>query len=326
MRHVLIGGNGYLGRVTVNLFLAHTNDNLVIVDLAESFQSSSPIIDERVENVVADISEPGSLNNIFVEADDIVHHLATRLLIPNHPRFRRDQYFNRCAVTGTSELLKWMKNSNLKQLIFWSTDMVYGPEATIPRVEEDPRLPYGPYGRSKVAAEDLILHAAARDEVVYTIFRPRLIIGEGRLGILKRLFLLIDRGLPVPLIGSGSNSFQFIGVSDCAQAALLASQKGCKNQIYNLGSLNSPSVKELISTFVNQSESRSHVIPVPGMLVKTILRILNLFTLSPLDPEQYEIADQEVTLDIRKAQNELGWMPTENDQDLLLAAYKSYNG
>jgi dTDP-glucose 4,6-dehydratase len=71
-----------------------------------------------------------------------------------------------------------------------------------------------------------------------SIFRPRLIIGPGRLGILSKLFTLIDANLPVPMIGSGRNPYQFISVFDCAEAARLAWRAGVPNEAYNLGSDN----------------------------------------------------------------------------------------
>ena len=45
-----------------------------------------------------------------------------------------------------------------------------------------------------------------------------MIIGPGRLGLLKKLFFLIKNNLPVPMIGSGKNRYQFISVFDCADA------------------------------------------------------------------------------------------------------------
>lgn len=63
---------------------------------------------------------------------------------------------------------------------------------------------------------------------------------SGRLGILEKLFKLVDHNLPVPMIGSGRNPYQFISVFDCASAARAAFSAGVPNEVYNLGSLNPP--------------------------------------------------------------------------------------
>ena len=87
--------------------------------------------------------------------------------------------------------------------------MTYGTPKTCPVPPDHPQNPLGPYGRSKYAAEKILL---ATESIRATIFRPRLITGPGRLGILGKLFTLIKAGLPVPMIGSGTNRYQMVGV------------------------------------------------------------------------------------------------------------------
>ncbi|MDY6859509.1 MAG: NAD(P)-dependent oxidoreductase [Pseudomonadota bacterium] len=326
MKHVLIGGNGFLGRETVRQILERGGAEIVVVDLPDSFVKFPKVANPRVTYVEADIAAPGALDGIALQPEDVVHHQATKLIIPNQPRFGRDAFFRVCAVDGTREVLAWMKRQGNRNLIFWSTDMVYGPAIQIPRPESHPRHPFGPYGRSKVAAEDIVNAAVAAGDITCTTFRPRLILGPGRLGILEVLFKLIDKGRPVPLIGPGENRFQFVSVSDCARASLLAADKGCPVGVYNLGSENSPTEYELMTEFIRRSGSRSRVIRTPGWLVKGILRGLNLFKIAPMDPEQFEIADLEVSLDISAAKRDLGWVPEHEDTDMLYAAYQSYRG
>ncbi len=325
MKHVLIGGNGFLGRETVRQLLARGDAEITVVDMDASYRSFPPRETPGVAYVTADISQPGALDGVALETSDVVHHMATQLIIPNNPRFGRDAYFNICAVDGTREILAWMKRQQNRNLVFWSTDMVYGPALQIPRPESHPRHPYGPYGRSKVAAEDIIAKSLAAGDITCTTFRPRLILGPGRLGIFEILFKFIDRGWPVPLIGPGTNRFQFVAVSDCARATIMAADQGCPTGIYNLGSENSPTVYELMSDFIKTIGACSRVVRTPAFAVKNTLRLLALLKISPMDPEQFEIADLEVSLDISAAARDLGWVPKKTDTDLLVAAYQSYH-
>jgi dTDP-glucose 4,6-dehydratase len=326
MRHILIGGNGFLGREMVRQILDRPGDTAVVVDMDESFVRFPERALPGITYHRADVSVPGSLDALALGDDDVVHHLATRLITPNNPRFGRDAYFRVCAVDGTTEILAWMKRQGNRRLVFWSTDMVYGPAVQVPRTESHPRMPFGPYGRSKVAAEDIVNRAVAAGDVTVTTFRPRLILGPGRLGILEVLFRMIDAGRPVPLIGQGINRFQFVSVADCARASLTAADMGCPNGTYNLGSENSPMVIDLMTEFVKMTGSRSRIVRTPGWLVKAVLRTLNLFKVAPMDPEQFEIADLDVSLDIGAARRDLGWRPRHRDLDLLVAAYRSYKG
>lgn len=322
MRHVLLGGNGYLSGKLARLLLSE-RDDVHIVDIGLTAAPELAGFNDRLSYTQADISNLSQLRSVRLGAGDIVHHLASKLLIPNRPRFGRDAYYAACNVTGTNNVLRWMSEAGATEMVFWSTDMVYGPALTSPRTEEHPRCPFGPYGRSKVSAEDILI-AARKEGLHITIFRPRLIMGPGRLGILERLFKLIVRNLPVPLIGTGTNRFQFISVSDCARASILAAQKRCPNFEINLGSANPPRVHDLLTDLIRRARSTSRIVRTPAGLVKGILGVMAALKISPMDPEQFLIADQDVVLDINRAAQILNWRPVDSDEDMLFAAYATF--
>ncbi|MEL6751735.1 MAG: NAD(P)-dependent oxidoreductase, partial [Pseudomonadota bacterium] len=190
------------------------------------------------------------------------------------------------------------------------------------RVEEV--VPLGEYGQSKLDTE--VLAQKWREEKGFNIslFRPRLIIGPGRLGILEKLFKLVDMNLPVPMIGSGKNPYQFVSVFDCADAAYLAWKAGFPNEAYNLGSKNPPSVRKLLGRLIAEAGSKSILLPTPGWAVKRTLDTLDAINRPIMDPEQYLIADEECLLDCSKAERELGWEAKMSDDDMLVAAYREY--
>ena len=105
-----------------------------------------------------------------------------------------------------------MKQAGEKNLVHFTTDMIYGHTHTVPMTEDHPVQPLGEYGESKLATEELAAKWREEHKFNISIFRPRLIIGPGRLGILKKLFTLVDMNLPVPMIGSGKNPYQFVSV------------------------------------------------------------------------------------------------------------------
>jgi dTDP-glucose 4,6-dehydratase len=216
-----------------------------------------------------------------------------------------------------------MEGHGLKNLVYFTTDMVYGHTLHHPRFEDHPRAPLGPYGDAKYQTE--LLCDEYRDKGFnITLFRPRLIIGPGRLGILEKLFKLIDHNLPVPTIGNGKNYYQFISVSDCAEACLSAVKAGFPNENYNLGSLNPPTVNDLLKQLIVEAGSKSFLLPTPAALVKFVLDILDRLGMPIMDPEQYLIADETCVLDVSKAKRELAWEPQDNDVDMLFAAYRDY--
>lgn len=319
MKHVLIGGNGFLGR-QLTRDLRNRGADVVVADIAELGGSGAEV---GAAFVRADITKPNDFDAVPLAADDVVHHLAAKLIVPNYPSTNRHAYFWTCIHDGTRNVLDWMRKRGCANLVYWSSDMVYGPALQTPRPEDHPRQPFGPYGQSKVASEDLCF-AARKDGMKVTILRPRLIIGPGRLGIFSKLFSLIERNRPVPLIGDGSNHFQFVSVADCAAASILVVEAGLPQGEYNLGSAEPPTVRQLLSDFIQRVGSRSRLIATPAGLVKATLSVLNRFGVAPMDPEQYMIADQDVVLSIARAERDLGWRPTLSDTDMLVRAYETY--
>jgi dTDP-glucose 4,6-dehydratase len=219
-----------------------------------------------------------------------------------------------------------MQARGAARLIFFSTDMSYGRPKQTPVPVDHPQSPVGPYGRSKLEAEALLRRGAKEFGLSATIFRPRLISGRGRLGILSKLFALIARGLPVPMIGSGRNRYQMIAVEDCAAAALRAADLDCPRGAFNLGSKDPPMVRDLLAALIARAGSRSMLIPTPGSAVKATLSFLDLVGLTLLYPEQYEIADLDYVLDTSLTTSTFGWEPTRRDEDIIFEAFEAASG
>ena len=276
-----------------------------------------------VEYLKMDVTDTSSFEPIVVEEGDIVYHFAARLLVPILPRAEREDYFWQSLYVGTTNVLEWMESKGLRNMVYYTTDMVYGHTVENPRTEEHPCAPIGPYGEAKYQTEHLVDTYREKGFNI-TLFRPRLIIGHGRLGILEKLFVLVDKNLPVPTIGSGKNYYQFISVGDCAAACLAAVDKNFPNENYNLGSTNPPTVNELLKQLVAEAGSKSILIPTPAFAVKWTLDILDRIGKPLMDPEQYWIADETCVLDCSKAQRELDWVPQDDDTSMLLVAYRDY--
>ena len=126
------------------------------------------------------------------------------MLSPIVTRAERHDFFWPVNYHGTQNILHWMEKNGADRLVHFTTDMIYGHSVTVPQDETHPAKPLGEYGESKLATERLAEEYRAKGFRI-PIFRPRLIIGPGRLGILVKLFRLIDMNLPVPMIGGGNN-------------------------------------------------------------------------------------------------------------------------
>lgn len=315
-RHVITGGSGFTGSALIRQ-LAPTGAKIVVFDL----RPPPPELQDQVEYVAGDVTNPADVARLHFSADDAVYHLAARQFADDVPARGRDAWFAEVNAGGTRILVDAMQAGGARRLVFFSTDMTYGLPTQCPVSPDHPQNPLGPYGRSKLQAERIIREAAG---VRVTIFRPRLITGPGRLGILGKLFRLIRAGLPVPMIGKGDNRYQMVGVEDCARAAIMAVEADCPPGPFNLGSATPPTTKELLQAIIRRQNSRSILLPVPSSLLKPVLAGLDKIGLTLLYPEQFGIADRDILLDTSEAERVLGWTPLEDDIDMMNAAYEAF--
>ncbi|MFB9261665.1 NAD-dependent epimerase/dehydratase family protein [Bradyrhizobium erythrophlei] len=318
MRHVITGGAGFTGTYMVSA-LARRGEKIIVFDVEEPLATKNSI-----DFVRGDVRQHRDLRKLHLGRDDVVYHLAARQFHRGVPHRNRDEWFADVNVNGTRCLLEAISAGSTQRLVFFSTDMTYGKPDHTPVNTTDMQLPIGPYGRSKVGAERLLIQACREFGLHATIFRPRLITGAGRLGILKKLFRLIRAGLPIPLIGAGKNRYQMIAVEDCVAAALAAVERNCPLGPFHLGSHEPPTVRELLRELIRRAGSRSILLPIPAVMLQPTLSLLDRAALTLLYPEQFAIANIDYVLDTEGTTKCLGWTPSRSDMDIIFEAYNGF--
>ena len=295
------------------------NEQVVVCDLQDTLHED---ISTACSYKIIDIRDTEGLSHLPIDKGNVVINMAANQYHTKVPK-NREEYFRSVNTEGTRNLLTMMEQKGCTQYIMFSTDMTYGKPQYLPVDTKHPQNPFGPYGQSKLLSEQICREYRAKGMNI-TIFRPRMIMGPGRAGILLKLFKLIDHNLPVPTVGNGHNHYQMISVFDCVSAVLCAIDKGVPNKEYNLGSEDAPDVRSLLQNTIRQAGKHSFVLPTPGKLVKAVLRLLDDIGLTLMYPEQFMIADEEYILDISETKEDLVWQPKYNDADMLAEAYKMY--
>ena len=314
---ILVGGCGFVGAV-LSRRLAMAGMPVIVIDLVPP---ATPL--PGVAYLLADIRNRNSLMDLVGQCPKgaWVIHLAARQYQDGIPKKNRQEWFSTTNVDGSMNVCQFAADLEAGGLVWFSTDMVYGLPRSMPVEESHDLRPIGEYGLSKVQMERAVGNFARDRNLSLTIFRPRLIAGSGRLGVFTKLFYLMSKNLPVPLIGSGRNFYQMVSVDDCASAVLCALEKGCPSRVYNLGSRPTLPVHELMKAFCRSVGSRSAILPMPAKLVGGGLRVMSLLGVDLLYPEQYGLADRNFVVSITKAEDELDWHPQKDDLTLMVEAY-----
>jgi len=113
---------------------------------------------------------------------------------------------------------------NIKKFVFFSTAKAAADKVDGILTEEVIPSPLGPYGESKIAAEQYILNTMSthpnefKDRGVY-LFRPCMIHGPGNKGNLNLLYNVVKKGIPWPL-GAFDNRRTFTSVENICFAVM----------------------------------------------------------------------------------------------------------
>ncbi len=319
---VIVGGCGFLGTALTRRLAAPGKGGGARVVVIDRQAPAAPCA--GVDYHTADIRDAAALLRLARACPPgaWVVNLAARQYQAAIPRRGRAQWFAGVNVDGALHVGRLAAEIRAAGWVQFSTDMVYGLPRAVPVGEDHPHNPVGEYGASKAQMERRVRAFANAHRIPLTLFRPRLISGPGRLGVFTRLFALIHRHRPLPLIGNGRNFYQMVAVEDCARAVLCAIERGCPNTVYNLGSTPTLCVRDLLTALRDRVQSRSPLVPLPAAPVRAALRTLALFGVEPLYPEQYQLADRHFIVTTQKAQSELNWQPSRDDLEMLVDAYR----
>ncbi len=325
MRVLITGGAGFFGLHMARRLLMEGHE-VVLLDIADFDPSEYATLGEplpegweqRLDFRKGDVRDETAVRAALNGVDVVIHAAAALPLW--HPRD-----IITTNVNGTQVVLEQAQRKGLDRVVFISSTAVYGIPEKHPLYEDDPLDGVGPYGKSKIAAEQVCL-AFRRRGMVVPIVRPKTFIGPGRLGVFQILFDWIERGKPIPVIGSGHNRYQLLDVDDLVEAVmrLLTLPTDYVNDTFNIGAERFGTVREDVQTLCDHAGTGAFVVPTPASLVKAVLRTLETLKLSPLYKWVYGTADKDSFVAVDRAKAKLGWSARYSNAEALCRTYDWY--
>jgi UDP-glucose 4-epimerase len=313
MKTVLVtGGAGFFGGV-LKRFLLNEGMRCISVDICPDEDSHPNLVKERV-----DILHATELDRIFsAERVDGVVHCAAVLAHGAKDRAAVE----RGNIDGTRNVLDAMVRHGVKQLVFTSTNCLWGEGRQEPISEMDTPNPVEVYGRSKLAAERLVREYGDLNAI---IIRCPTIIDSGRLGLLAILFEFIDEGRRVWTVGGGRNRYQFIYGKDLAKACMMALEYP-EPDTFHIGSDNVKPLAEVYEYSIRRAHSKSRVCSLPRGAAIAAMKMAYLLGVSPLGPYHYKMIAENFVFDTTKIKRLMGWRPTRSNEEMLWEAYQYYS-
>jgi nucleoside-diphosphate-sugar epimerase len=287
MKILLTGANGFLGRI-----LQH---ELKENELTTLGRSSADIIANLT------ITVP-----IFEKSFDLVIHAAGKAHhVPKS--FTEINLFYEVNVQGTAHLLEGLKSAGIpKYFVFISSVSVYGLIDGDNISESTSLLAQDPYGKSKVEAEFIVSKWCKEHNVICTILRLPLVVGENPPGNLGAMIRGIRSGYYFNVAGGNAKKSMVIA-SDIAKFIFKAAEVGGK---YNLTDGLHPTFNEL-SKSIAQNIGKSFVPNMPLFIAKVMATFGDMVGDSfPINSYKLSKITSTLTFDDSKARSAFGWKPT----------------
>ena len=288
MKVLVTGGAGFIGSHVVDTYINQGYEVAVIDDLSTGRREN---LNPDAKFYQLDIRSPDVSKVFEDEQFDIVNHHAAQMDVRRsvaEPHYDAD-----VNILGSINLIECSKKFGVKRFIYISSGgAVYGEPEYLPCDEAHPVNPICQYGVSKHTVEHYLFLYKVNYGLNYTVLRYPNVYGprqdpRGEAGVVAIFLGKMLSSKQVTINGDGEQQRDYVYVSDCASANLLAITNGNGSGIYNLGSNRGTSVNEIFAALQAVTGNNRKPNFGPAKIGET----------------------RHIFLEATKAQNELGWYP-----------------
>jgi UDP-glucose 4-epimerase len=289
---VVTGGAGFIGSHMVDLLLERGYEVRVIDNLVGGRLDNLRHVQQhpRLRVEVADVRDltPGSA--LFAGAHLVFHFAGIGDIVPS---IERPVDYLSANVMGTIATLEAARAAGVRKFVYAASSSCYGIATELPTTERAPIRTEYPYALSKWMGEEAVLHWGQVYKLpvvairIFNAYGPRSKT-TGAYGAVFGVFLAQKlKGRPFTVVGDGTQTRDFVFVTDLARAFLAAGESARAQEIYNVGAGNPQSVNRLVELLGGE------VVHVPKR---------------PGEPDC-------TWADITKIRAELGWTPQVSFED-----------
>ena len=250
MRILVTGGAGFIGSHLVDRLIDASHD-VIVLDNFSTGKARNLSHSQRSPNLRlmrADIRRISQSLLKRLRRVDRVCHLAA---VTSVQQSIRDPVFTtEVNVVGTLNVLEVAKALKAERVVFASSAAVYGTPRTFPISEDASISPISPYGASKAASEHYLRSFEENHGIeavslrLFNVYGPRQTPGQyaGVISIFAKRAL---NHQPLQIFGDGSQTRDFIYVSDVIDATIAALDKNLRSRVLNIASGAETTILEL---------------------------------------------------------------------------------
>jgi len=247
---IVTGGAGFIGSHMVDLLLASGYQVRVIDNLTGGHEINirhhqDNLEFEFVNKDIRDL-DPGDV--VFEGVKYIFHFAGIGDIVPS---IERPIDYMDVNVQGTVHVLEGARRAGVRKFVYAASSSCYGLAAT-PTTEEHPIAPQYPYALSKYMGEQATFHWRTVYDLpvnsirIFNAYGPR-VRTTGAYGAVFGVFFKQKlSGKPFTVVGDGTQSRDFLYVTDVTSGFLAAAETSITGKTWNLGAGNPQPVNRLV--------------------------------------------------------------------------------
>jgi len=254
---LVTGGAGFIGSHLVDA-LVDDNDVRVLDDFSRGSRDAIP---DAAEVVEGDIRDAATVDHACADVDLVFHQAAN---ISVERSISDPIASHRVNVDGTLTVLEAARDVDAR-VVFASSAAVYGHPSTVPISESQPKSPSSPYGAEKLSADRYVRLYADLYDLETVALRYFNVYGPGGIatdysGVIDAFLTRARQNEALPVHGDGTQTRDFVHVSDVVQANLLAATTDHVGEAYNVGTGESVTINRLAELIVDLTDSASDIV------------------------------------------------------------------
>ena len=251
-RFLVTGGGGFIGRFVVRELL-DSGAHVRVMELpgrGDVVASQSGHTD-HLELFGGNLTLPDDCRRAC-DGIDGVFHMGVLALNPSGQDPRRCVEVN---VNGTFNIFEAARDAGVTRIVFSSASSVYGDTLEI-MDEAHPLNSRHIYGASKIAGEAFLRAFGGMFGINWVALRYMNVYGPNAgFGLVDAVLKRIASGQAPQINGDGSQSFDFVYVSDVAGATVRAMVSDVTDEAFNVGSGEERTVKDVTLALLDLTQS-----------------------------------------------------------------------
>jgi nucleoside-diphosphate-sugar epimerase len=308
------GGSGFVGGALIERLRAEGWD---VRALARSDGAAAKVRERGAEPVAGDLEDEAALR-AGAGGAEVAFHAAAKVEDWGDP-----EEFDRLNVRGTERVIAASREAGVRRLVHVGTEAALMAGQPLVGVDEDaPLRPDSPalYSSTKAKAEQLV-RAANGTGLETVVIRPRFVWGRGDTTLLPTLVEMVRSGR-FRWVGGGRHLTATTHIDNTVEGLWLGATKAPAGGVYFVTDGEPVVFREFVSSMLETQgvEPPTGSVPtgVAGLAAGVSERLWRLLRRSgppPLTRFAVWVSSQECTIDIGRAERDLGYRPIKSREE-----------